>query len=288
MKKMQPAPNSLLDAFKTEAENFSGHVGLAAQQIDADEAILFNAGDVFPTASVIKLVVLAEYFAQLATGEIKPDQPVIVQAEDMVEGSGVLKDLQPDLQLTLRDLAVLSITVSDNTAANLLIEQVGGLDRVNARLQMLDMPNTSMGRPFIFDSTADNIGTPSDFLRLLLRLARHQLISAAASQQMLAMMRRQQYMAYIPRYLPYHPFAAEYGLSQGVTIANKVGMLRGTVNDAAIIITPDFTYALVIFTRDCQDIRPDPDNEAAVLVARLSKLIYDYFSDPRYSPSSPG
>ena len=280
MSKMQPNLDALLDTFKTEAENFSGHVGLAAQRIDADAAILFNADDSFPTASVIKLVVLAEYFAQLATGEITPDRPVVVQAEDVVGGSGVLKDLQPGLQLAIHNLATLSITVSDNTAANLLIEQVGGLDRVNARLQMLEMRNTIMGRPFIFDPTlADNIGTPTDFLRLLLRLARHQLISATASQQMLAMMRRQQYMAYIPRYLPYHPFAAEYGLSQSVTIANKVGMLRGTVNDAAIIATPDFTYALVIFTRNYQDTRPDPDNEAAVLVARLSKLIYDYFQN---------
>ena len=84
-------------------------------------------------------------------------------------------------------------------------------------------------------------------------------------------------MEYIPRYLPFHPFAAEYDLPQTITIANKVGMLRGTVNDAAIITAPSFSYALVIFTRDCQDTRPDPDNEAALLVSRLSKQIYDYF-----------
>ncbi len=53
-------------------------------------------------------------------------------------------------------------------------------------------------------------------------------------------------------------------------------MLAGTLNDAALITTPSISYALVIFTRDCQDTRPDPDNEAALLVARLSKLIYDY------------
>lgn len=81
---------------------------------------------------------------------------------------------------------------------------------------------------------------------------------------------------YIPRHLPYHPFAAEYGLPQTITIANKVGMLPGTINDAAIITTPSVSYALVIFTRDCRDNRPDPDNEGALLVAQLSKRICDY------------
>jgi beta-lactamase class A len=194
-----------------------------------------------------------------------------------VGGSGVLKDLQPGLQLSLHDLATLTITVSDNTAANLLIEQVGGLARINARLETWGMSQTCLGRPFIFDSEADNTGTPADFLHLLLLLARQQLVNATASQQLLDLMRRQQFRDYIPRYLPYHPFASEYDLPQTLTVANKVGMLRGTINDAALITTPLFSYALVIFTRDGQDTRPDPDNEAALLIARLSKLIYDYF-----------
>jgi beta-lactamase class A len=260
-----------------EAGHFSGQVGLAAQHLDSETPLLYQADDVFPTASVIKLVVLAEYLAQVEAGRLRPDQPVVLQASDQVGGSGILKDLQPGLRLTLADVAMLSITVSDNTAANLLIEQVGGLEPIKARLRALGMHHTTMGRPFIFDSTADNTGAPADFLRLLLAVARQQLISPASSQHMLALMRRQQYMHYIPRYLPYHAFAAEYGLPRTVTIANKVGMLPGTANDAAIIATPSITYALVIFTRDSQDRRADPDNEAALLLARLSKRIYDFF-----------
>jgi len=271
--------NALLDYLAEEAANFSGDFGLAAQRTDTelDEPLLFQADDIFPTASVMKLAVLVEYLAQAVTGELAPNRQVVVRAGDQVGGSGVLKDMQPGLRLTLHDVATLAITVSDNTAANLLIEEVGGLARINARLRALGMPNTTMGRPFIFDSTADNSGSPADFLRLLLLLARHQLISPAVSQQMLDLMRRQQFMEYIPRYLPYHPFAAEYGLAQTVTIANKVGMLRGTVNDAAIITTPTVSYALVIFTRNCQDPSPDPDNEGALLVGRLSRRVYDYF-----------
>lgn len=261
--------------FETEAASFSGRFGLAAQRLDTGQSILYRANEVFPTASVIKLVVLVEYFAQVAAGRLNPEQPVIVQAGDQVGGSGVLKDLRPGLTLTLHDIATLSITVSDNTAANLLIEQVGGPARVNERLQGLEMHHTLMGRRFIFDSSADNTGTPADFLRLLLALARQQVVDAPASRQMLAMMSRQQYMSFIPRYLPHHPFAAEYGLPQSVTVANKVGMLRGSINDAAIITTSVCAYGLVIFTRDCRDDRPDPDNEAALLVARLSKRIYD-------------
>lgn len=267
----------LFDYIESEAHTFSGHVGLAAQCLDSETPILYHADDVFPTASVIKLVVLAEYLAQVEAGQLRPDQPVMLRATDQVGGSGVLKDLQAGLRLTLADIATLAITVSDNTAANLLIEQIGGLEPINARLRALGMQHTTMGRPFIFDSTADNTGSPADFLKLLLAVARQQLPSPTVSQDMLALMRRQQYMHYIPRYLPYHAFAAEYGLPQTITVANKVGMLVGTVNDAAIITTPSLSYAVVIFTRDSGDRRPDPDNEAALLVARLSKKVYDFF-----------
>jgi len=268
---------TLFDYFEQESAAFSGHFGLATQRLDADRPILYHAEDIFPTASVIKLVLLVEYFAQVAAGRLKPEQAVTIRAEDQVGGSGVLKDLQPGLRLTLHDLATLAITVSDNTAANLLIEQVGGLASLNSRLERLGMDYTTFGRPFIFDSPADNTGAPLDFLGLLVRLARQQLINPAISQKMLDLMRRQQFMEYIPRYLPYHPFATEYGLTQTVTVANKVGMLPGVVNNAAIITTPARTYVLVIFSRDCPDPTPDPDNKGALLVARLSKRVYDYF-----------
>ncbi|MCB9100018.1 MAG: serine hydrolase [Anaerolineales bacterium] len=277
---MPNTPNPLtllLDDIAREADGFSGQVGLATRRVDAAEVVRFNADDIFPTASVIKLVVLVEYLAQVAAGDLRPATPVTLQAEDMVEGSGVLKDLQPGAQLTLHDLATLSITISDNTASNWLLDTVGGLARVNARLHDLGMAQTVMGRPFVFDSPVDNTGSPADFLHLLLALARGQVVNPAVSRAALALMGRQQFMTYIPRYLPYHPFAAEYGLPQPLTIANKVGMLRGAVNDAALITTPDYTYGLVIFTRACTDTRPDPDNEAALLVARLSKRVYDYF-----------
>jgi beta-lactamase class A len=273
---MQTAPERLLEYFEFEAKQFSGYFGLATQRLDEARPVLFRADEIFPAASIIKLAVVIEYLAQVEAGELASDQMVTLRLEDQVGGSGVLKDLHAGLQLTLHDVAALAITVSDNTAANILLEQVGGLIPVNARLQALGLRQTTLGRPFIFDSTADNTGTPADFLRLLIALARGQDLSRTLCQQMLEMMRRPQYMGYIPRYLPYHPFAREYGLPQTVTVANKVGMLRGTTNDAALVETPTCTYALVIFTRDCQDDRPDADNEGALLVARLSKQVYDY------------
>jgi beta-lactamase class A len=120
---MQPDLKSLFEGFNHEADSFSGQFGLATQRLDANEPILYHAGDVFPTASVIKLVVLAEYLAQVSTGELLPDQEIVIRAKDRVGGSGVIKDLAPGLRFRLADLATLAITVSDNTAANLLINR---------------------------------------------------------------------------------------------------------------------------------------------------------------------
>ena len=158
---MQPGLKSLFEGFNHEADSFSGQFGLATQRLDANEPILYHAGDVFPTASVIKLVVLAEYLAQVSTGELFPDQEIVIRAEDRVGGSGVIKDLGPGLRFRLADLATLAITVSDNIAANLLINRVGGLERINTRLQALGLRQTNIGRPFVFNSPGNNTGTPA-------------------------------------------------------------------------------------------------------------------------------
>ena len=96
-------------------------------------------------------------------------------------------------------------------------------------------------------------------------------------------MMRQQYNDYIPRYLPYHRFGVEFGLDVKLSIANKVGMISGVTNDIAIVTHPEFQYALVIFTKDCQDLRFSPDSEGALLVAEASRLIYEHFNQSAFS-----
>lgn len=77
----------------------------------------------FPAASTIKLYILWELYRQVDEGSKKIDEIIRLPEKSKVGGCGVLSSLRTDLPLTLRDLGVLMIIVSDNTATNLLSYQ---------------------------------------------------------------------------------------------------------------------------------------------------------------------
>src|SRR5439155_1699343 len=101
---------------------------------DADGRALFCEGEdeLFPSASVIKLPLVMTLYADATRGLIDLDERVAVG--DRVDGSGVLRHVRDVERLSLRDLAMLAIIVSDNTATNRLIERIG-VDRVGERLR---------------------------------------------------------------------------------------------------------------------------------------------------------
>ena len=108
-----------------------------------------------PTASVFKLPVLVEVFRQAVAGVLDLDERVTLRAEDVVMGSGILRDFGPGLQPSLRDLAMMMIIVSDNGATNLLLDRVGGPQRVNATMRALGLDSILIRRRIAFDELPD-------------------------------------------------------------------------------------------------------------------------------------
>ena len=102
-----------------------GTMGVAAKNLATGETVFVNADTPFPTASVIKVAVMVEVFHQIAEGRIRRDDTIPLDETTKVGGSGVLQRLHGGLVLTVGDLLELMITVSDNTATNLLIALVG-------------------------------------------------------------------------------------------------------------------------------------------------------------------
>lgn len=268
----------VLEALTRLALQFSGRVGLAAQQVDGGDPVLLNAQEVFPTASCIKVPLVVELFYQVLNAEVDMEEWVRLRASDQVPGTGVLKDLTPGLKLRLMDAAALAIIVSDNTAANLVLNRVG-LNRVNQRMAALGLADIYLGTPFVFDHPERNVGSPLSFMHLLLGLVDHQLLNPEFCELLLGMMHRQQYVDYIPRYLPYHAFGDEFGAPSELQIANKVGMLAGTTNDMAVVTHPAKKYAVVIFSRDCRDRYSGPDHEGPKLIAEASLMLFKHFMD---------
>lgn len=158
------------------AEEVPGVMGVAVVDLSTGERFGVNDTLVFPQGSSIKIPILIELYRQVETGRLQLDERVPVRVADQVGGSGVLQRFGDGTSmLSLRDLAVLMIVLSDNTATNLLIDKVG-MENVNRMLQELGLPNTKLQRKMIQPEESargnENLSTPAEAAALMTRIAR--------------------------------------------------------------------------------------------------------------------
>lgn len=255
-------------------KQFSGTIGFAAGKIGSPEKLVHNDHEIFPTASCIKIPILVELCRQVLENKITWEERVVIEEKQQVPGTGVIKDLRPGLDLSICDLATLSVTVSDNSAANILIDVLGE-DAINECISHLGMTNTRLETKFVFDDPKKNVGTPQDFFHLLNSLWEKSILDDHSSKWIIGLMERQQHMDIISRYLPYDRSADNFEFSQDVLVANKTGMLAGVVNDMAIIHTPMLTCTIVVFTKNSFDLSYNADNEGVLAISEISRLVFD-------------
>ncbi|MDP2859469.1 MAG: serine hydrolase, partial [Bacillota bacterium] len=111
--------------FEKLVSSFSGTFGLYARHLRSGEVLEFNADERFPTASCTKVPILIEVWKQALDGRFSLDDQMVLTSENVTTGTGVLLDLTPGLKMSVRDVALLMIVVSDNVATNMLIDLVG-------------------------------------------------------------------------------------------------------------------------------------------------------------------
>lgn len=264
--------------------SFSGQIGFAAKNLSTGEVVARNGTASFPTASVIKVAVLAEVYRQATEGELDLQRRAPLRAEDIVGGSGILKEFGPGLMPTVHDLATLMIVISDNTATNLLIDLVGGVDSVNRLLHdKLGLPKIILHNRIDFDRIEGDVrrlaeSSAIDMARLMELIATGNIAGPEASVGMIDILRRQQYLDQVPRYFNYNPYAKELNLRQSYWIACKTGFFPGTRVDAGIVSLPDdvmFTYCAM--TSESADTSISAESEGAVTNGLLGRLILEYW-----------
>ena len=202
-----------------------------------------RADEQCPAASVIKIPLVMTLYADAAEGRLSLEERMPVGA--IVGGTGILGDLRDVREVSLRDLAVLTIGLSDNTATNRLIDRVG-VSRVAERLAEWGCRRTTLARG-MFDWDAqrrglENVAAPSEMAALLERLVCGELVDRATSDAVIALLERCQDDAMLRRYL-----------AKGGRVANKTGTLAATRNDAAIIFGPSRTVVVVAFMHEVTD-----------------------------------
>ncbi len=245
------------------AANTPGVVGIAVRDLTTDAVFAVNDTIAFPQASAIKIAVLLELVRQADTGELSLDERVVQGTASQVGGSGVLLHFADGgSALSLHDLAVLMIVLSDNTATNILIERVG-MERVNQTLDGLGLHGIRLRRLMIRpqESAAgnENVATPRDATRLMTLLGRCELpMSRESCDTMRGILE-----------LPKNgPLA---GVTPGdVPVAWKPGSLQGVSTSWALVRLRGRPYALAAMVTF-------GDARAGDAVREVARAAHDHF-----------
>ena len=241
-----------------------------------------NADTVFPTASIIKAVIVAELWARIAEGNLSATDTVTLAQADTVAGSGVLASLAPGHTFTLAELAGLAISVSDNTASNAVLRAVGGVEVVNARMrESWGMPNTVIHRPIQFhlepgDPPHTATGTPRDMCHFMNAIAAKTLHSPAVSESIAALLATCDDTAMLPRYLDVNAFAADLGTAPPpLAVYHKPGAVTGVRGDAGFVRRGDAPghVAMAVYTKGVSDTRWTVANAGCEAVARVAQRL---------------
>ena len=287
---------ALRDRIERVAADAGGVFGVSATHLGSGDHFGYNEDTLFPLASVMKVPLLVALFSEARAGRIDLGERVVYGAADAVAGSGVLQHLDEGLAPTLRDLAVLMVIASDNTAADLLLERVTkekvdramdelGLPSIRIPLgihemlcDLVDMtPEEGRAQPeelrarlrvsagsggrSIVPEEGDR-GTARDLCRLFELIESRAILDAAACEEILDICERQQASSRIPARLP-----------QGTVTAHKTGSIRGVRNDIGIVYAPSGPYAIALLSRAL------PDGELGRrALADISLAVYEHFA----------
>ena len=197
-----------------------GEISVYAENLVTGEKIAWQADIPLVAASVIKIPILVEAFRQERDGELSMEEKFVIRPEDKMPSCGALTYLHDGLEVTLADLCVLMIILSDNSATNLLIDRLG-IDSVNQTLRNLGLEKTTLRRR-LFDSAASKKGIQNHItareMGLMLKLIyEKKCISQAADEKMLSILKDQRLNGKIPFFLDDYEIAHKTGEDDGIT-----------------------------------------------------------------------
>ena len=169
-----------------------------------------------------------------------------------------LEDLESEkVPDTYRDAMVRMLSLSDNAAANSLIDLLG-MDRINEFIKAHDFPDTLLNRKMLANNGLENYTSVKDCGMVMDQIYHGTYVSESASQLILGALKNQKVTTKIPA-----------GLPEGTECANKTGELSRVENDAAIVFVPDQDYIFCVMSNNVSAGNAQTD------IREMSGLIYE-------------
>ncbi|MGV8119882.1 MAG: serine hydrolase [Candidatus Xenobiia bacterium LiM19] len=302
-----PESTLLKSHIEKTIKGINGEVGVAIKHLESGEEILINQDKLFPMASTFKTAVMVEVFHQIIEGRLKLDEEIIITTSDIHIGGTILNDLHiPGVTLSIRNLLTLMMTVSENSATDILLAKIG-IENVNRRMKAMGLEDIYINRncqQIILDYFGMNDERYKNLSQTELRgvIASYDKNSLSAIEACAGFHRdmRDVSSPLCMNRLMENILTAKIldvstcnkmlelmlkcrtgenrlrgMLPPGVAVAHKTGTLVTTVNDTGIIFLPENRGHIIItvFSRMIKD----PEQKMEKVIAEIARSSYDYF-----------
>jgi beta-lactamase class A len=277
------AADTLADRVAALTRPFKGRVAVYARNLTTGREFALDADARVRTASTIKLPILCALESLVASGRVRWDERIRLRPEDKVTGSGVLGSLEDGTDLTIRNLAILMLIVSDNTATNLITDRITA-DAVNEYLDSIGLTTTRYNRKVRGDGARlaepsgwsragtleENrkyglgVSTPREMVRLLQMLEAGTIVTPAASSDILDILAKQQVRDGMARHAP-----------DDLRIVSKSGALDALRSDVGIVYATGGPIAMAITVDEMPVTDYSPDNVGNVLIWELATVLVE-------------
>jgi beta-lactamase class A len=264
---------------------FGGVVGISVANLASGESLSIRGDETFPSASLIKVPVLVALLHEVEQGRLGLHERATMVTRDRVGGSGVLRLMGTSIDPSIEDLAWLMITISDNTATNLLLDKLD-VRTVWTRMEALGLPHSKIHSKTFRRETSIapdssvlyglGVATPDEMVRLFTLLHHGRAVSPAMDSLAMRMLAANQDGNMLTRWIP-----------AATRVAHKSGSVDRARNDCGIMYTPAAPVALCVMTRENEDTSYGVDSAAHLVIARVAREVFHHFNPTVPLPALP-
>lgn len=265
----------LVEDLEQASRAYSGRVGIYIKDLETGKSWEYNADRKFPSASLIKVPIMAAVFESIRAGRLSLDTQIKLTRGLRVGGSGSLKWVREGTSLSVMEIIYKMITESDNTATKMLIDAVG-MDYLSGAFRAMDLEQTNITPEGMSLSSRpvrrENYTTAREMGGLMERIYSGKLVDREASEFMLDVLKHTKSRSRLRR-----------GLPLGWEIGHKTGLLRKACHDVGVVFSPRGDFVIAVLTSEVPSY-----SSAKTFIARVAKLTYKYYKIDADFAGGPG
>jgi beta-lactamase class A len=269
----QKVDKKLQKQIEQTIEGFNGTIGVYIKNLKNNKVVSINADTIFPTASMVKIPILIGIMDKINNGELDYHQQLKYRDSLLYPGVDILGSFKDTEKIELGKVMMLSLTMSDNTASLWLQSLAGKGIRINEILESLGFKYTRVnsrtpGREDNRSQYGWGQTTPKEMGSLMEKISKGEIISKERSAQMLRLLGRN-----------YWDEQAISQIPSDVFIASKNGAVDESRSEVMFVNGREAKYIFCVCTKNNKDQSWQNTNEAWTLTRKLSKLVWDHFSN---------